>query len=222
MPRQAQYQPRQAQGSYTNQSYRRPIGASSPVGAAAAIPYGSSRGGVVYPPRRREVPADRRIGVRDVLRVTGTFIFGSKAKLEREPKIKYKTIAAQKDKANAFPITFVIASLILVAIIAYMVALYVQVNENEIGVFELKNEISVQQRMKAELEAQRDAREDIRFIEEQALSYGMVKKENLPKKYVSVLNEDKIEVFSNGQASENGDIISAVTDGINDIKEYMS
>ena len=84
----------------------------------------------------------------------------------------------------------------------YIIFNTVQITEQQRAISILKKEINALAAEKSELESEIDKRNDLRYIEEYATNkLGMVKSDQLPRYYVNIENEDKIEIVTDESGS---------------------
>ncbi len=114
------------------------------------------------------------------------------ASVRTEPTVR--TIS--DSRREAFPVSIVFLSIICSVLFMYMIFNYVQINESTSNVSELKNEIATLSVEYNDLSAKLEKKNDLSFIEKMAVEeYGMVKLEEISKKYISMDSQDVMSSF---------------------------
>lgn len=102
-------------------------------------------------------------------------------------------------KKQTFPFSIVFMSLICSVLFMYMIFNYVKINEHTSAVSDLKKEISTLSAEKDDLTAKLDIKNDLTYIEQVAREQlGMVKIDEIIKKYVTMDPDDIITSFGKG------------------------
>ncbi len=124
------------------------------------------------------------------------------AALRAEPKVRTIT----DTKKEAFPYSIVFLSLICSVLFIYMIFNYVQINEHTAALSDLKAEIATLSVEKDDLTAKLDKKNDLTYIEKIAREeYGMVKIDEITKKYVTMDPGDTITSFGRSYANSTAD-----------------
>lgn len=122
--------------------------------------------------------------------------------LRTEPKVR--TIS--DTRKTAFPFSIVFLSLICTVLFMYMIFNYVQINEYTSSVSDLKNDIEVLSVEKDDLTAKLDKKNDLSYIEKVAREeLGMVKIDEITKKYITMNPGDVITSFDKNSVSSSAD-----------------
>lgn len=119
------------------------------------------------------------------------------AAVRTEPVVR--TVSAPRKEA--FPVSIVFLSIICSVLFMYMIFNYVQINESTNSVSELKNEIATLSVEYNDLSAKLEKKNDLNFIEKMAVEeYGMVKLEEISKKYIIMDSQDVMSSFETKRA----------------------
>ncbi len=122
--------------------------------------------------------------------------------LRTEPKVR--TIS--DTRKTAFPFSIVFLSLICTVLFMYMIFNYVQINEYTSSVSDLKNDIATLSVEKDDLTAKLDKKNDLVYIEKIAREeLGMVKIDEITKKYITLDPGDVITSFDRNGVSSSAD-----------------
>ena len=117
-----------------------------------------------------------------------------------EPKVRTVT----DTRKVAFPYSIVFLSLICSVLFFYMIFNYVQINEHTAAVSDLKNEIATLSTEKNDLSAKLDQKNDLVYIEKVAREdLGMVKIDEITKKYITMNPSDVITPYEASSSSAN-------------------
>lgn len=109
-------------------------------------------------------------------------------------------------KKQAFPFSIVFMSLICSVLFMYMIFNYVKINEHTSAVSDLKSEIATLSAEKDDLTAKLDRKYDLTYIEEVAKDQlGMVKIDEIIKKYVTMDPDDVITPFGKNTGTSSAD-----------------
>ncbi len=108
-------------------------------------------------------------------------------------QIRIHTVKATK--RNPFPTAVVFMSIISTVLFMYLIFNMVQINEATQDISQMQNRLVEMKEESKELTLELEKKNDLKAIEDYAVNVlGMVKMDQLPKKYVSVDNEEKVEV----------------------------
>ena len=109
-------------------------------------------------------------------------------------------------KKQAFPFSIVFMSLICSVLFMYMIFNYVKINEHTSAVSDLKKEIATLSAEKDDLTAKLDRKNDLTYIEKVAKEQlGMVKIDEIIKKYVTMDPDDVITSFGKNTGTSSAD-----------------
>jgi hypothetical protein len=134
-------------------------------------------------------------------------------------RIKYINTAG---KSAPMPVHLICGAIMITLLFLFFVYNCVQLNEYNSKTVQLKKQIDNYTQEYFSLEKRLEDREDINVIEQKAISIGMIKKDLLPKKYVSVIDGDKIEVIKeNTEQAGISTLLSGISKSILNIKEYL-
>ena len=149
-----------------------------------------------------------------------------KAKAPAKPKKAVKTVAqavAKEEKPNVHtikdravvPIPFTIITIAIAATFMFMIIImsFVSINEFTVKNDSLQREINKLDKQYKELAFSLEKKNNLREIEKRAKEMGMVKLDQLQKEYISIKNEDRIEVIDHNKSAQ--DVISGVFENIN-------
>lgn len=129
----------------------------------------------------------KRLSVRRAAR-TGAVVIE-----ERQSKVK-----------KPFPFAVVFSICAIVAVAMYVLSLRITADELIVKISDMKDEISDAKEEQNALEVRLNAKYDLAEIERIATQeYGMVNKDTLAKKYVTISEEDEIEVLDPKREGEN-------------------
>ncbi len=136
---------------------------------------------------------------------------------------KVKTVKAKSRKP--FPVSAVVMVTICTLLLMFLVVSYVQINEYTIEVASLRGKLTEMGTQEKELNLKLSEKNDLIAVENYATEeLGMVKGDQLTKKYISLNREDKIEVVEN-QPSQDATVVagvmSAIADNFTGLWEYM-
>lgn len=114
-----------------------------------------------------------------------------------EPKVRTIT----DTRKVSFPYSIIFMAIACSVLFMYMIFNYVQINEYTETVSDLKSEIATLDARKVELQTKLDKKNDLIFIEKFAREeLGMVKIDEITKKYIAMDAGDKITVFDNNDS----------------------
>ncbi|MHC1695065.1 MAG: hypothetical protein AB9835_07305 [Eubacteriales bacterium] len=134
-------------------------------------------------------------------------------------RIKYIDTAV---KAAPMPVHIICGAIMITLLFLFFVYNCVQLNEYNSKTVQLKKQINDYTQEYVSLENQLSQREDMASIEQKAISIGMIKKDLLPRKYVSVIDGDKIEVIKDSsEQSGISTLLSGISKSILNIQEYL-
>lgn len=137
---------------------------------------------------------------------------------------KVRTIKAKK--TVPFPTSVVFVSVICTVLFMFMMLTMAQINEFTQDISALQNELSDLQKQEEELRLEVELKNDLRVIEDAALNeLGMVKADEVAKKYVVVGNEDKIEVVEPEEKEEDSlisTVMSSIGENFKNLMEYIN
>ncbi len=139
--------------------------------------------------------------------------------ISRTTEIKIRTIKAPK--RSPFPIAVVFMSVISTVLFMYMIFNMVQINEVTQDISSMQSQLGNLKTEANELTLELEKKNDLNAIEDYAVNVlGMVKMDQLPKKYVSIDNEEKVEVVKPEPEESTGPvstIMSAITENFRNV-----
>lgn len=152
----------------------------------------------------------------------------AKRKADREEsEQRIHTVSA--DIRVPMPTAILFMSFICTVLFMYIIFNMVQISEQAREINTMKSELSALDVEKKDYEKELDAKNDLRYIEEYAISeLGMVKSDQLARQYVNIESEDKIEIMSDTDsgAGENYSGLSALFKSagtkLSELWEYIS
>ncbi len=105
-----------------------------------------------------------------------------------------------EDKRNPirkpFPFAFIFACVVIVAVAMYVLSLRIKLDNLAASISQAESQIAADSEELNALRVRLGAKYDLSEIERIAREeYGMVNKDTLPKKYVSIAGDDEIDVF---------------------------
>jgi len=148
-----------------------------------------------------------------------------KSPVKAKPAVKTKEAkaAAKEEKPNVHtikdrsvvPIPFTIIFIAVIATIMFMAIImsFVNINEYTIKNDSLQVKIGRLEKEYKELSFSLEKKNNLRVIEQRAKELGMVKLDQLQKEYISIKNEDRIEVMDTKKSAQ--DVISGMFENIN-------
>lgn len=202
-----------------------PASDSADIHTPSASKTATSRGSAKRGPRDRRVTGYTRIksGEHKRRAVTRTPDMSNPNGRVMNPNVSLGSVPAKAEKEKAipvaavhvepkvrtitdthkvsFPYSIVFLSLICSVLFFYMIFNYVQINEHTSAVSDLKNEIATLSVEKNDLNAKLDLKNDLVYIEKVAREeLGMVKIDEITKKYITMDPGDVIKPFEAGSA----------------------
>lgn len=132
----------------------------------------------------------------------------------RTIRTKDYVLETRKDSVRKpFPYAVVLAILLVVVVAMYVLSLRVQLDNLTSDISRMEREITQSREDQDALEVRLNAKYDLKEIERIAKDeYGMVPKDSLTKRYISISGEDEIEILD-------GKPKSAPRDGTNGARE---
>jgi len=136
-------------------------------------------------------------------------------KIKRK-KIEIKAVSSgrivtkvDKDK-KPFPFAGILCAFLFTAVFMYMLSLYVQIDDYSSQIVSLKNEMAELVEEETALKIKIENKFNLAMVEKIATEeYGMVKADNLPKKYITVTEDDVTEIYKTEPKSGLGVLLSA-------------
>lgn len=108
---------------------------------------------------------------------------------DRGARIKATKVASK----SPIPFAYILSLLLVAAVLMYVVSLFVEVQEYSRSIDEMESRIAELKEESTRLEVQLESRYDLDEVERIATQeYGMVVSSTLPKKYISVSEEEDI------------------------------
>jgi len=155
------------------------------------------------------------------------------AKVKPAEKTKAKVIAVQEETPNIhtiksavvipIPLTIIVISIIFTLMLMVVIVSFVNINEYTIQTDILQKEVSKLEKQYKEISFTLERKNNLREIEKRAKELGMVKLDQLQKEYISIKNEDKIEIIDNNKSVQ--DVMSGIFEDFNknikSIVEYI-
>lgn len=138
-------------------------------------------------------------------------------------KIKEKTFTENKKSKKPLPIGTMLMALICAILLMFIVFVTVQVSDYSSQVSALSSELKALIEEEEKLNYELSQKNDLRYIEEQAVAMGMVKEDKLPKRYVTVAAGDSSDVLiaDEEEGFSLSAMFSAIGDSLGDILEYI-
>jgi len=134
-----------------------------------------------------------------------------------------RTIASKSK--TPIPKTFIAGAIVCTLLFMYMIYNMVYINERTRDITELEKELNVLTVRRKELEDELEKKNDLVFIEDYAVNrLGMVKTDRLSRQYISIENEDKIEILSEENVDDTPaeTILHKIKDRLNELWEYVN
>ena len=126
----------------------------------------------------------------------------------------FRTFADKKPKCEAgvkrasFSLMFIFYLFVFSSLLIFLSLGYGKINEYTAEIEHLKSNITEQNNLSRMLEIQIDSRDDLREVEHEAVArLGMIKEENVPKKYISLERRDMIEINPDVQQKANMSVV---------------
>lgn len=134
----------------------------------------------------------------------------------KRTEVGIHTVNSQK--VIPFPTAFIFMTLIATLLFMCMIMSYVRINEYTIGIETLESQKSDLASQVKELTLELEKKNNLKVIEEYATNVlGMVKIDQLTKKYITVEVEDKIEVVD-----ENNTIVSKISEFFDSVRRNFT
>lgn len=144
-----------------------------------------------------------------------------------EPEQRIRTIKA--DERKPFPVKIILISGLCTVLFLYLLYNVVILDNYQRDISNFKFRLKVLQSEKADLEAALDKKNDLKYIEEYAVTVlGMVKSDVVSHQYISIENNDKIEL---AESAEEGildkikpldELRKTISKKIGELWEYIS
>lgn len=134
-----------------------------------------------------------------------------------------RTIASKSK--TPIPKTFIAGAIVCTLLFMYMIYNMVYINERTRDITELEKELNVLTVRRKELEDELEKKNDLVFIEDYAVNrLGMVKTDRLSRQYISIENEDKIEILSEENVDDTPakTILHKIKDRLDELWEYIN
>ena len=134
-----------------------------------------------------------------------------------------RTIAS-KNK-SPIPKAFFIGATICTLLFMYIIYNMVYINERTREITDLEKELNSLTVLRKELEDELEKKNDLVFIEDYAVNrLGMVKTDRLSRQYISIENEDRIELLNEQDVDDTPaeSVISKIKDKLNELWEYVN
>jgi len=159
---------------------------------------------------------------------------------KRKPKVKktkVKKVEPVKDKTKEtvhtvravrtipFPTAIICMAVIATVLFCFLIMSYVNINEytinNERLTFQLDNSLKQQKELTLELEKKNNLREIERYAKD---VLGMVKIDQLRKRYISIKNEDRIELLKPRTSLQEitNNIVDSIAKNFKSLLEYIN
>jgi len=119
-----------------------------------------------------------------------------------------------------FPFMFVFLLSVLTLVFMYTISLYITMDDHNTAINSLNARLLSAQEEQTQLKLQLDSKFNLASISKIAQEeYGMVSADSLPKKYISLTEDDQIEVIENEEPSTASSLLSAFGDMISELLE---
>jgi hypothetical protein len=110
-------------------------------------------------------------------------------------KTRLELVTEKNTAKRPFPVSALLCCVALTAMFMYMISLYIQIDDYSANISTLKGELSRVNDEIVSLDLRLQNKYDLDEIEQIAVEeYGMVRADQLPKKYVSLAGDDVVEV----------------------------
>lgn len=180
--------------------------------AAAANPVGGMRiqnTGAIPKTGAAKPGAKSRTSAKTAARSASNAKAATAAKVEKKARIRTKSVVSihtiAVDKKYAFPLSIVLLALCFTVLIMATVTTSVQISEITAVNANLKREYNGLLSDENELRLLLETRDDLRVVESVATEeYGMVKKDQVERYYLTVHKEDKIEIVEEVKEETSG------------------
>lgn len=124
-------------------------------------------------------------------------------------KTRVELVTDRDTTRKPFPFAVILGCLAVTAMFMYTILLYSQIDDYTASISHLKGQIAQVQDEQTALELRLENQYDLDEIERVAVEeYGMVRADQLPKKYVSLAGKDVVEITKPEQASGLGKLLS--------------
>ena len=124
-------------------------------------------------------------------------------------KTKVELITKKNERRKPFPLMVIMCCLAITVSLMYIITLYIHIDDFSSEISDLKADISSYKDQITSLELRLENKYDLDEIERIAVEeYGMVRADQLPKKYVSLAGDDVIEITTPDKSSGIGNLLS--------------
>ena len=124
-------------------------------------------------------------------------------------KTKIEVITEKNERKKPFPVSVIACCLAITVSLMYIITLFIHIDDYSSDISDLKGEISSYKDQVTALELRLENKYDLDEIERIAVEeYGMVRADQLPKKYVSLAGDDVVEITSPNESSGIGNLLS--------------
>lgn len=124
-------------------------------------------------------------------------------------RTEIRTVTRTDAARRPFPLAIIACCLAVTAIFMYVISLYIKIDDYDASINTLNGEISSLNDEITALELRLDNKYDLDEIERIATEqYRMVRADQLPKKYISIANEDVVEIDQSKPSTGFGNILS--------------
>ncbi len=124
-------------------------------------------------------------------------------------KTRVELVTEKNTARRPFPIAVLLCCVALTAMFMYMISLYIQIDDYSENISSLKGEISRVNDEIVSLDLRLQNKYDLNEIERIAVEeYGMVRSDQLPKKYVSLAGDDVVDVEQPQTSNGFGSLLS--------------
>lgn len=173
-------------------------------------------------PRTAAAPRSARRSVDDIrLKRALEAVEGKKAQQKSEPKIH--TVEALR--RIPMPTAVIFMTFICTVLFMAMIMSFVRINEITIELESLERKEASLAKTQSELTLSLEKKNDLREIERYAIEeLGMVKIDQLAKKYITLDVDEKIELSEDSKSSGNpaSDLFTYIADNVRDFFKYIS
>ncbi len=133
----------------------------------------------------------------------------SRRRVAGSVKTRVEMVTEKNTARKPFPLGVILCCIAVTAMFMYMISLGIQIDDHSSNISGLKGEISQINDEITSLDLRLQNKYDLDEIERIAVEeYGMVRSDQLPKKYVSLAGDDVVEVTKPEESSGFGNLLS--------------
>lgn len=174
-----------------------------------ATPYRAGEGRAVQgtPEGSKTAAAGRRATRIPTARAENSAI--SRRRVAGSVKTRVEMVTEKNAARKPFPLGVIFCCIAVTALFMYMISLGIQIDDHSSGISDLKGEIGRINDEITSLDLRLQNQYDLDEIERIAVEeYGMVRSDQLPKKYVSLAGDDVVEITKPEESSGLGNLLS--------------